>query len=103
MWFTKGWTLQELLAPKEVEFYAKDWTILTTKQALSTTIAGLTSSEIFEVEHFQPFHFSVAQRISWAAMRTTTRREDGAYCLIGLLGVHLPLLYGEGPNAFRRL
>ena len=45
----------------------------------------------------------VAQIMSWAANRTTTRVEDRAYSLMGLLGVNMPMLYGEGKKAFRRL
>lgn len=47
--------------------------------------------------------WSIAQRISWAARRQTTRKEDQAYCLLGLFGVNMPLLYGEGDRAFIRL
>lgn len=103
LWFTRGWTLQELLAPTEVEFYAEDWTSLGTKLELSMVIAEITSIDVSAIEDFETSQFSVAQRILWAAMRTTTRREDEAYCLMGLLEVHMPLLYGEGANAFRRL
>lgn len=103
LWFIRGWTLQELLAPIRVEFYAKDWTVLGDKQELGSAIAKITSIDISTIEGFEASQFSVAQRISWAAKRITTRLEDEAYCLMGLLGVHMPLLYGEGANAFRRL
>lgn len=103
LWFTRGWTLQELLAPTKVEFYAKGWIALGAKRELSTAIAEITLIDISAIGCFEASQFSVAQRISWASMRTTTRREDEAYCLLGILEVHMPLLYGEGANAFRRL
>ncbi|KAG4439354.1 hypothetical protein IFR05_005166 [Cadophora sp. M221] len=49
------------------------------------------------------YNTSVAQKMSWASKRTTTRVEDVAYSLMGLFGVHMPMLYGEGDNAFKRL
>lgn len=47
--------------------------------------------------------FSVAERSSWAVKRKTTRKEDGAYCLLGIFGIYMPLIYGEGVEAFTRL
>ena len=47
--------------------------------------------------------YSVSERMAWAKNGKTTRKEDEAYCLLGVFGVHLPLIYGEGSNAFFRL
>jgi hypothetical protein len=103
VWFTRGWTLQELLAPNEVVFFTKEWIRLGTKEELSDPIAAITAIPIPAIVAFIPSEFCAAQKLSWAANRTTTRREDEAYCLLGVLGVHMSLLYGEGTNAFRRI
>ena len=98
-WFTRGWTLQELLAPQTVVFYNYDWEESGTKGALHDLI-----SSIIGIEHLFDFEkASVAQKMSWASRRETLRSEDMAYCLMGLFKVNMPLLYGEGRNAFYRL
>jgi hypothetical protein len=104
VWFRRGWTLQELLAPRRLVFYTKSWSRIGDKKGLSRTIATITSIDINAIERRVSMdRFSIAQRFSWASERKTTRREDIAYCLLGILRVHMPLLYGEGSNAFRRL
>jgi hypothetical protein len=98
-WFTRGWTLQELLAPQWVEFYDKDWGEIGTKSSLADLITSTTG-----ITHL--FNFGeacIAQKMSWASRRETTRVEDQAYCLMGLFDVHMPPLYGEGKKAFLRL
>lgn len=103
-WFTRGWTLQELLAPKAVCFYSSDWKCIGDKEALVETISGITKiprDVLMDVECM--WFTSIQRRMSWAAERRTTRVEDIAYCLIGLFGVNMPLLYGEGERAFLRL
>ena len=107
-WHTRGWTLQELFAPKTVIFMTKDWKRLGTKFELADFMEGsvrLGGSPPASVLRFEKdiTEMSVAQRMSWAARRKTTRVEDEAYCLFGLFGVHIPTLYGEGRNAFYRL
>jgi hypothetical protein len=98
-WFTRGWTLQELLAPDELKFFDKDWVHIGTKDELLETISSVTG-----IKHLFNFEdASVAQKMSWAAKRETTRLEDQGYCLLGIFGVNMPPLYGEGPNAFFRL
>jgi hypothetical protein len=98
-WFTRGWTLQELLAPDELTFFDKDWKEIGTKEGLRETISKVTG-----IKHLFNFEdASVAQKMSWAARRETTRLEDQAYCLLGIFGVNMPPLYGEGPSAFLRL
>lgn len=110
-WFTRGWTLQELIAPRRSIFYASDWSRIGTKGMRRDErpfVAALASvSGVFESvlsRSRQPRDYSVAERMSWAAARRTTRDEDLAYCLMGLFGVHMPVLYGEGlAHAFQRL
>jgi hypothetical protein len=103
-WWSRGWCLQELIAPREVEFYSADWEELGTKWSLQTTITDITSIPTAILYHKKvPSDFSVAQRMSWASKRQTTRVEDMAYCLFGLFDVNMPLMYGEGKKAFLRL
>ena len=102
-WFTRGWTLQELIAPRSVEFYAKDWTDLGTKSSRQEEISIITGIDVRILDGEDPAICNVAERLSWAATRTTTRIEDAAYCLLGLFQVHMPLLYGEGERALIRL
>ena len=102
-WFTRGWTLQELLAPKDVRFYSMDWTFLGTKIELCDEISKITTISPSFLRGTDIRHASVAKRMSWASERKTTRVEDISYCLLGIFGVHMPMLYGEGENAFRRL
>ncbi|KUJ18739.1 HET-domain-containing protein [Mollisia scopiformis] len=98
-WFTRGWTLQELLAPQCVEFYNRDWVEIGTKSSLAEMIKKITGiNRLFNYELA-----CVAQKMSWMARRETTREEDIAYCLMGLFGVNMPTLYGEGSKAFLRL
>lgn len=104
-WFLRGWTLQELLAPRSLVFYSKDWKCIGTRRSLCNIISEITtihcnalSGRLHEIREF-----SIAQKMSWAANRQTTRKEDIAYCLMGLFGVNMPLLYGEGEQAFIRL
>ncbi|KAF6800314.1 het domain protein [Colletotrichum musicola] len=110
-WFTRGWTLQELIAPRRSIFYAGDWSAIGTKgmhrdeRPFVKALAHITG--VFESvlsKSRQPRDYSVAERMSWASTRQTTRDEDLAYCLMGLFGVHMPVLYGEGlTHAFQRL
>ncbi|KAJ8110510.1 hypothetical protein OPT61_g6666 [Boeremia exigua] len=103
-WFTRGWTLQELLAPDIVEFYDKYWRILGTKSKLLTPIRSATKiqSEIL-LNRAAIRTASIATKFSWAAHRHTTRIEDMAYCLLGPVQVNMPMIYGEGGRAFHRL
>jgi hypothetical protein len=102
-WFTRGWTLQELLAPLYLVFFGQDWVEIGTKASLREAISEVTgiSSQVLLVNYAG--ETSVAQRMSWASKRKTTRVEDEAYCLMGIFGVNMPMLYGEGQNAFIRL
>ncbi|KLU88836.1 hypothetical protein MAPG_07819 [Magnaporthiopsis poae ATCC 64411] len=104
-WFTRGWTLQELVAPSRVHFFDHAWSFLGRKcPDMTEWLSDITKipPDTLACERV-PTEYSVAQRMSWAANRVTTRTEDRAYCLLGLFGINMPLLYGEGNNAFRRL
>ncbi|KAK0623854.1 heterokaryon incompatibility protein-domain-containing protein [Immersiella caudata] len=135
-WFTRGWTLQELIAPRDVRFYTISWQYVASRNknasftSLIEEVTGVpasvldrppccrnpnvqqmwrgrsctncsrdTSSPVLAALN----QHSISERMSWAAVRQTTRPEDQAYCLFGLFGVNMPLLYGEGDRAFRRL
>ena len=112
-WFTRGWTLQELIAPSVVVFYDTHWNEIGPRSSLIAEISKATGidSELFVETHLSvpdQFHnrlsqYTIAQKMSWASRRETTRIEDQAYCLLGLFGVHMPLLYGEGRISFIRL
>ncbi|KAL9623768.1 MAG: hypothetical protein Q9160_001999 [Pyrenula sp. 1 TL-2023] len=103
-WFTRGWTLQELLAPGLVEFFSQDGKLLGDKRSLERQIHGITGICIQALRGAPLSHVDVAQRLSWAERRQTTRAEDAAYSLLGIFDVHMPLIYGEGrERAFSRL
>ncbi|KAL1947036.1 hypothetical protein VTO73DRAFT_13997 [Trametes versicolor] len=103
-WHTRGWTLQELIAPDRVVFLSSQWTSLGTKIGLAATLHNITGIDIGLLAGRSSLHsFSVARRMSWAARRETTRVEDEAYSLLGIFGVHMSPIYGEGRNAFLRL
>ena len=114
-WFTRGWTLQELLAPAQVLFYDRNWAVIGAKlggyinpkapadgtRKLNEDISSVT--EIKEDDLREPQYACVARKFSWLSRRETTRVEDMAYCMLGLCNVNMPLLYGEGEKAFLRL
>lgn len=103
-WFSRGWTLQELVAPRDLQFFNKDWVGIGDKQSLAPKLAEITKVPLCILrDGLSSYRPSVAQVISWAADRNTTRAEDRAYSLLGLLGVSMPTLYGEEKGAFLRL
>ncbi|KAK7462393.1 hypothetical protein VKT23_007992 [Stygiomarasmius scandens] len=103
-WFTRGWTLQELLAPSNVIFFDKSWTQIGTKWDLHNVITAITGIPTRVLLDGDIRNISIAKRMSWAAHRQTTREEDRAYSLMGIFGVNMPPIYGEGgERAFLRL
>lgn len=102
-WFTRGWTLQELLAPIAVEFYSLEWKEIGTKASLAQALAAVTGIPNRVICGDSASSCSIAARMSWASTRQTTREEDMAYCLLGLFSINMPLLYGEGQKSFLRL
>jgi len=114
-WFTRGWTLQELLAPGHEEFLNRNWDPLGTRESLGQQILHVTgidrvflaNSDNSYTQRGRVYRVRtapIALRMSWASKRRTSRAEDMAYCLLGLFGINMSLLYGEGRSAaFRRL
>lgn len=105
-WWGRGWTLQELIAPKRVEFYDAMWTSIGSRKFYSDYISRLTNipEEMLQLGWAAGLKtYSVAARMSWAARRETTKPEDIAYCLLGIFDIQMPIIYGEGHKAFLRL
>ena len=100
-WFTRGWTLQELLAPRRVTFYDSSWRFIGDREVWKVVMESITG--ISQLHLQQPKKATIAAKMSWMSRRQTTRPEDIAYSLLGLFEVYMPLLYGEGHNAFIRL
>lgn len=103
-WFIRGWTLQELIAPREVKFLNGVWAPIGNKGDLADTLQEVTRIPLKVLTNgLTSVRPSIAQVMSWAADRKTTRVEDRAYSLLGLFGVNMPMLYGEREKAFQRL
>ena len=103
-WFTRGWTLQELIAPASVEFFSLEGKRLGDKKSLERQIHEITGIPVQALQGNPLSRFSVTERISWAEKRETRRKEDKAYSLLGIFDIYMPLIYGEGrENAFIRL
>lgn len=103
-WWTRGWTLQELLAPAHVEFFSAQHTRLGDKRSLDNTIHETTGIPIGALRGERLGDFPLAVRLEWARNRQTTEPEDVAYCLMGIFGISMPMVYGEGrTSALRRL
>jgi tetratricopeptide (TPR) repeat protein len=103
-WFTRGWTLQELIASPSVEFFSGELKRLGDKQSLEYELHEITGIAIQALRRNSLAEFSIAERMSWAEKRVTKREEDKAYSLMGIFNIHMSLIYGEGEqNAFRRL
>lgn len=103
-WFTRGWTLQELVAPEKVEFYSKEGVYLGDKRSLEPLIRDITNIPANALRCTPLSNFTVSEREAWARNRQTTIEEDMAYCLLGIFDVNMPMIYGEGRlKAQRRL
>ncbi|KAI0654336.1 heterokaryon incompatibility protein-domain-containing protein [Cubamyces menziesii] len=103
-WFRRGWTLQELIAPRDVIFLSKSWVPIASKRTIPALLREITGIDEAVLLGTMPLeNVSVARRLSWASQRETTRIEDEAYCLMGIFNVHLPVIYGQGMEAFIRL
>jgi Heterokaryon incompatibility protein (HET) len=103
-WFTRGWTLQELIAPPSVEFFSSERQRLGDKKSLVRQVHEVTGVAVKALEGNTLSEFSVAERMLWAEKRETRRGEDKAYSLLGIFNIYMPLIYGEGmENALRRL
>ena len=104
-WFTRGWTLQELVAPKIRTFFSRDWIPIDDKGDLVDLLAEITNIDPRLLRDRDLLStFCTAKRMSWASTRQTTRSKDMAYCLMGIFNIHMTVIYGEGgERAFRRL
>lgn len=106
-WFTRGWTLQELLAPRSVEFFSCEGKLIGDRKSLEMQIHEITRIPVLALQgatHGALSRFSVGERMSWSENRNTTIEEDKVYCLLGIFDIHIPLIYGEGEErAFIRL
>ncbi|KAI0854594.1 hypothetical protein F4860DRAFT_105828 [Xylaria cubensis] len=102
-WVSRGWCVQELLAPKVVEFYDMNWEYLGERSDLSKPLSKLSGINERYLNGQDYSNACIAVKMSWMASRTTTRPEDIAYSLLGLLGVRMNVDYGEGASAFLRL
>lgn len=100
-WFTRGWTLQELIAPTSLLFVDKNWLEIVDKNNGLRQIERATGIRPDKLRNFD--ECSIRERFSWASQRHTTLVEDRAYSLFGLFGINMPLIYGEGDRAFLRL
>ncbi|KAI0543569.1 hypothetical protein F4679DRAFT_568214 [Xylaria curta] len=103
-WFTRGWCLQELIAPQHVEFFDVNWKYVGSKAEMACLISEITQIDAqVLIDNNLVSSVPVARRMSWAAKRESSLVEDTAYCLLGIFDVNMPMLYGEGPKAFMRL
>lgn len=103
-WFTRGWTLQELIAPSSVEFFGRSGGRLGDKSSLEPQLHEITGISVQALRGTALSEFPVGERMSWAETRQTKREEDKAYSLLGIFDIYIPLIYGEGQNsAFKRL
>ncbi|KAF2675276.1 HET-domain-containing protein, partial [Microthyrium microscopicum] len=102
-WFSRGWCLQELIAPQRLVFFSENGIHLGTKKSMAVELQAITGVPISVLVTGNVSKSSVAQRMSWAAHRSTSRAEDIAYCLMGIFEVNMAMLYGEGERAFLRL
>jgi hypothetical protein len=103
-WFTRGWTLQELIAPESVDFFSVEGQRLGDKRSMVHELHSITGISV-KILLGGPLHeLSVEERMAWGRKRKTKRKEDAAYSLLGIFDVHMPLIYGEGKKkAFARL
>ena len=87
-----------------IRFYTAFGIEIGNKTVLGTIISEVTGIPM-EVLNYskRPDEYSVSERMAWASCRSTSRIEDRAYCLMGLFGVYMPLLCGEGEYAFQQL
>jgi hypothetical protein len=103
-WFSRGWTLQELIAPRLVDFFSLEGERLGSKLSLGSKIHEITGIANNALRGDALSNFTIKERRSWAERRNTTIEEDEAYCLIGIFDVSLVPNYGERRDqAFRRL
>jgi hypothetical protein len=100
-WFTRAWTLQELIAPRSVEFFSQEDERLGDKGSLELLLHEITGIPVDVFQGKPLIELTIEERMRWAAKRIAKRKEDEAYSLLGIFDLHMPLIYGEGrENAF---
>ncbi|KAH5617499.1 hypothetical protein HBI23_255480 [Parastagonospora nodorum] len=103
-WFTRGWTLQELIAPVSVEFFSREGQRIGDKASLDRLLHDITDIPLAALRNCPLDHFSISERRRWVENRKTSEEEDIVYCLLGVLDVSMPTTYGEGEeSALRRM
>ncbi|KAK8071493.1 HET-domain-containing protein [Apiospora hydei] len=103
-WMRRSWTLIELIAPRQLHLFSADWSLIGTKNSLISTLSRITQIDQAILEDADTLSdVSIGKRMSWAAQRTASRVEDVAYSLLGIFGLSMPVIYGEGERAFMRL
>lgn len=104
-WAKRVWMLQELIASEDLQFYDAHWNPVGTKRSLLPILSRQLGIDAAVLEDSKCLlDFPVARRMSWASRLSTIRPEDFAYSLLGIFGVHLTIMYGEGGiAAFIRL
>ncbi|OAX37463.1 hypothetical protein K503DRAFT_771461 [Rhizopogon vinicolor AM-OR11-026] len=111
-WMKRGWTLQELLAPRKIKLFSSHWLPMTDDRndksheetKMMKTLERATGIPLDDISIYFSGSFGVDRRMAWAARRKTTRVEDVAYSLMGIFDVSLQIAYGEGGDrAFCRL
>ncbi|PQE03465.1 Vegetative incompatibility HET-E-1 protein [Rutstroemia sp. NJR-2017a BBW] len=95
-WFTRGWTLQELLAPASVEFFSREHKRLGDKISFMTQICEITNIPHIALQGYPLSQFSVEERLRWIQHRQTKLEEDKVYSLLGIFDVYILPIYGEG-------
>jgi hypothetical protein len=100
-WFTRGWTLQELIVPVSVEFFSCEGYPIGDKASLDQLIHEITNIPLAALRNCLLHQFTISERERWAENRETTEEEDIVYCLLGILGVSMPTVYGEGQESAR--
>jgi hypothetical protein len=95
-WFTRAWTLQELIAPSSVEFFSREGAFIGTKIMMMMEIHTATGIPIKALSGAPMSEFSVEERMTWTKGRQSHREEDESYALLGIFDVNMPLIYGEG-------
>ncbi|KAF1359506.1 HET-domain-containing protein [Lizonia empirigonia] len=101
-WFTRGWTLQELIAPVSVDFFSREGLRIGDKASLDRLLHDITDIPLAALHNFSLEQFSASERMRWAEKRTTSEEEDIVYCLLGLVGISMSTTYGEGQKRARR-
>lgn len=88
-WFRRGWTLQELLVAREMEFFDAEWVHIGSRSEVQNQIQKAANTAL---EYLSDFHIaSVAIKLSWTAQRETQKEKDCVYLLLGLPGVSLDI------------